>query len=211
MNLTERQQRVFDWLNSDLELPVFASVYLSAVTLMNTKPPGYITLVSHVGRDIMNMLGPTVEGVRGRVDYTHLVGEISNVWRDEWGGEGFTSTENGEDEIRLSFAVGKKIQILIDEHRAGRSRSNEASAIFFNRFLGYDEVQEIPKNFLEEWKSAIKFFLKYAHLREEDFVPGTDSDISEHFYKLDGLLYVAASKEYERMVRINELLEDANG
>ena len=50
MHLTERQQRVFDWLNSDLELPVFASVYLSAVTLMNTKPPGYITLITYSQR-----------------------------------------------------------------------------------------------------------------------------------------------------------------
>ena len=80
MHLTVQQQRVFDWLNSDLELPVFASAYLSAVNLMNTKPPGYITLVSHVGRDIMNILGPTVEGVRRRrVEYANLVREISNA------------------------------------------------------------------------------------------------------------------------------------
>ena len=212
MHLTEQQQRVFDWLNSDLELPVFASAYLSAVNLMNTKPPGYITLVSHVGRDIMNILGPTVEGVRRRrVEYEDLVGEISNVWRDEWGGEGITSAENGADEIRLPLAVSKKIQILIDEHRAGSSRSGEAGAIFFNSFLGYDGVQEAPENFLAEWESAREFFVKHAHLRKEDFPPETDSEIAEHFDKLDGLLYVAASKEYERMVRINEFLEDANG
>ena len=53
--------------------------------------------------------------------------------------------------------------------------------------------------------------MKHAHLRKEDFPPETDSEIAEHFDKLDGLLYVAASKEYERMVRINEFLEDANG
>ena len=212
MHLTEQQQRVFDWLNSDLELPVFASVYSSAVTLMNTKPLGYITLVSHVGRDIMNGLGPRVVGVRGRqVQYKQLVDNIADEWLDEWGGQGFEANESGGNEVSLPLVVGKKIQILVDEHRVGRSRSNDASAIFFNRFLGYDGIQEIPKHFLEEWKSAREFFLDHTHLRTGDFSPETDSEISKHFDTLDGLLYVAASKEYERMVRINELLEDANG
>ena len=212
MHLTVRQQRVFDWLNSDLGLPVFAGAFQLAVTLMETKPPGYITLVSHVGRDIMNMLGPTVEGVRGRrVDYVHLVGEISDDWRDEWGGEGLTETENGENEMTLPIEIREKVQVLVDRHREGRSRSGQASAIFFNSFLGYDDVQKVPKHFLDEWESAREFFLKHAHLREKVFDPGTDSDIAEHFATLDGLLHVAASREYERLVRINEILEDANG
>ena len=54
--LTSNQQTVFDWLNEDLELPVYAEAYKGALDILNNKSPGYITFVSHACRDLMNGL-----------------------------------------------------------------------------------------------------------------------------------------------------------
>ena len=61
--LTSDQQTVFDWLNSKLQLPVFAELYKGALYLLDKKSAGYITFVSHAGRDLMNRLAATVNGI----------------------------------------------------------------------------------------------------------------------------------------------------
>ena len=59
--LSNKQKVVFNWLNEQLRLPVYADVYKAAVDLLAKKSPGYITLVSHAGRDFMNELAATVK------------------------------------------------------------------------------------------------------------------------------------------------------
>ena len=44
--LTENQQTVFNWINDDLELPVYAEAYKGALDLLNNKSPGYINVSS---------------------------------------------------------------------------------------------------------------------------------------------------------------------
>ncbi len=86
--LTERQQTVFDWINDDLELPVFAEAYKGALDLLNKKSAGYITFISHAGRDLMNLLASAVKGTKGgRVQYEQLVDKFKDDWKDEWGEE----------------------------------------------------------------------------------------------------------------------------
>ena len=60
MILSPEQQTVFDWLNTKLALPVFAEAYKGAWQLLATCMPGYITLVAHISRDLMNFLAPTL-------------------------------------------------------------------------------------------------------------------------------------------------------
>ena len=52
MALNSEQQRVYEWLNDDLNLPVFADAYKGAAILINQKPPGYISFIAHAGRDL---------------------------------------------------------------------------------------------------------------------------------------------------------------
>ena len=61
--LTERQQTVFDWINDALELPVYAEAYKGALEQLNNKSSGYITFVSHAGRDLMNGLADSANSV----------------------------------------------------------------------------------------------------------------------------------------------------
>ena len=101
--LTEKQQTVFDWLNDNLELPVYAQAYKGALDLLNKKSAGYITFVSHAGRDLMNLLASAVKGIkRQQVQYFQLVNAFKDDWKNEWGGEGFNTTEDDENDLKIS-------------------------------------------------------------------------------------------------------------
>ena len=82
--LTERQQTVFDWINDDLELLVYAEAYKGALDLLNRKSSGYITFVSHTGRDMMNELASSVNEItQQRVQYEQLVDDFKDDWKEE--------------------------------------------------------------------------------------------------------------------------------
>ena len=212
MMLANEQQNVFDWLNDKLQLPVFAEAYKGALHLLNEKPPGYITFVAHAGRDLMNRLAATVSGVEaGRVQYQQHLDGLQNEWKKEWGAEGFNKIDTAENGHLIPYDTCEKVKNLIEEHENGRLRSSEADNLFFMTFLAYEDKEKIPKNFLREWKAAKKWFLAHAHVREERFHNGTPSDVARHFQTLDGLLYVAASSEFERIKDIHEILEETNG
>ena len=71
--LSPDQQKVIGWLETDLQLPVFADAYRGAIRFMQEKPPGHVTFASYAGRDIMNLLANEFLHVKaGRVDYVKL-------------------------------------------------------------------------------------------------------------------------------------------
>lgn len=209
--LTEKQQTVFDWLNDELELPVFAEAYKGALDVLDRKVPGYITFVSHAGRDLMNGLVPTVEDLkRVQVQYVQLVEEFKNDWKDEWGTEKFNTADSTENGHLIPYALCEKIKNLIDEHKAGRDRATEADSSFFITFLGYASQEEIPDHLSQEWRRAIKWFRTHAHLRVEPFDPATSYEVEQHFQTLSDFLYAAAGSDLEQLRGINEILEEAN-
>ena len=100
--LTERQQTVFDWIHDNLELPVYAAAYKGALDLLNKKSAGYITFVSHAGRDLMNLLASAMKGPNPkRVQYVDLVNAFKDDWKHEWGGEGFSTIEDNDEDGHL--------------------------------------------------------------------------------------------------------------
>ena len=227
ITLSTEQQTIFDWLNNELQLPVYADVYKGAVDLLEEKSPGYITLVSHAGRDFMNELAATVKKMESvevgnesdttangidsaRVQYVDLVGELQKVWNDEWGTESVHATDDMEMGNLIPFDVCERIQNLIDEHNAGRERSDNLAPLFFTTLLDYADRERIPSNLLSEWKQTRRWFLAHAHLREGEFDTVDSDDLESRFRTLDDLLYVAASTEIERLRGINEILEETN-
>ena len=139
--LTSNQQTVFNWINDDLELPLYAEAYKGALEQLNKKSPGYITFISHAGRDLMNGLASAAKGIqRQQVQYVNLVDDFRDEWKDEWGGEGYNTTE---DNVKISGWIQRllrffrynttedndekghlipndicmKIQELVDEHK----------------------------------------------------------------------------------------------
>ena len=209
--LSTEQQTVFDWLNDKLQLPVFAEVYKGALYLLDQKPPGYITFVSHAGRDLMNGLAPTARNIkREQVDYKGFFDRLDNDWKDEWRSEGVNKIDNAENGHLIPYKICGRIKDQIDEHKRVRLRISEVDSLFFSTFLGYDDSVRIGKNFFEEWKIAREWFLKHTHLREGKFEMNASSEVERHFQMLDNLLHDAATSEFGRMRIIDESLEEAN-
>lgn len=211
MTLNIEQQRVYEWLNDSLSLPVFAEAYKGAVFLLSQKPSGYISFVAHAGRDLMNRLASTVVGIKSEhVQYQQHIDQLQSDWKDEWRFSDDLSPEVIENGHLIPIHVCQRITTLIEEHKSGRIRSSEADGLFFSTFLDYSDKDKIPSNFLSEWKAAKKWFLGHAHLREQSFRTETDGDLVKHFKCLDSYLYIAASSQYERLKALNEILESTN-
>ena len=210
--LTEKQQTVFDWINDDLELPVYAAAYKGALDFLNKKSAGYITFVSHAGRDLMNGLASAVNGIkRQQVQYVQLVNDFKDDWKNEWGGEGFSTTEDDDKNDHLiPNEICEKIKKMVDEHTAGRIRAEDIDSSFFITFLDYPDKESIPEHLSQEWRSARRWFIEHAHLREEEFEAQAPDEVERHFQNLDNLLYAAAGSELEQLRSIHEILEEAN-
>ena len=65
------------------------------------------------------------------------------IGRDEWGGEGFNTTEdNDENGHVIPNEICKKIKNLVDEHTAGRLRAEDIDSSFFCHFFGLSRQRE---------------------------------------------------------------------
>ena len=209
VTLSTEQQTVFDWLNDELEMPVYAEAYKGALDFLDKKPPGYITFVSHAGRDLMNGLARLGTG-REQVQYANRLDELQKHWEDEWGIAGVDKIDNPENGHVIPYEVCEQIKDLIDEHKAGRLRPSEAAILFFSNFLDYTYAEEIPRNLLTEWVNTREWFRAHAHLRYSAFEVEASTEVERHFQTLDDLLYNAASSELERIRSLHEILEETN-
>ena len=210
--LTERQQTVFDWINDNLERPVYAEAYKGALEQLSKKSSGYITFVSHAGRDLMNGLASAAIGIPGApVQYVNLVNNFQDDWKDEWGGEGYNTTEdNDENEHLIPNEVCEKIKKLVDKHKEGRRIAEEKNTSFFINFLDYPNEESIPENLSQEWRKAKQWFNGHVHLREEEFESQAPGEVELHFHNFDNLLYAAAETDIEQLRSIHEILDAAN-
>jgi hypothetical protein len=207
--LSTEQQTVFDWLNDELDLRVYAEAYKGALELLDKKSPGYITFVSHTGRELMNGL-PRLGVDREQVQYVSRLEEIQENWKDEWGEKRDNKMEDAENGHLIPYEIREKIQDLIVAHRAGRLRASEADSLFFSTFLHYADIERIPQSLLTEWQDARKSFVSYSHLRDEEFEMDAPSKVESHFRMLDNLLYAVASGDFERIRIVYESLETTN-
>ena len=210
--LTSNQQTVFNWINDDLELPVYAEAYKGALDLLSLKSEGYITFVSHAGRDLMNGLASAAIGIPGApVQYVQLVDNFKDNWKDEWGGEDLSLTEDGDGITHpIPNEICKKIKKLVDEHKEGRRIAEEKNTSFFTNFLDYPNEESIPENLSQEWRKAKQWFNGHAHLREDEFPIAASNEVELHFHNFDNLLYAAAETDIEQLRSIHEILEEAN-
>ena len=181
--LTERQQTVFDWINDDLERPVYAEAYKGALEQLNKKSSGYITFVSHAGRDLMNGLASAAIGIPSApVQYVQLVGNFTDDWKDEWGGEGYDIVEeNDENGHLIPNEICEKIKKLVDKHKKGRRIAEEKNTSFFTNFLDYPNEESIPENLSQEWRKAKQWFNEHVHLREDEFPTAASNEVELHF------------------------------
>lgn len=209
---------MYDWLDSKVEwnkgrgLPVFAEAYKGALYLLNTRSPGYITFVATTGRDFMNILAPICAGERGRrTEYRQYVDKIQKKWRSEWDEQSSVAHDNHRTGRVIPEDTFHDLNDLIRDHNVSTATSNKPGHLFFEIFLGYRDHRAIPSNHWQEWLDAVECFRAYDHLRGGCFSEGVSSEVERHFQHLDGLLYVAASSEFERLRRLDGILEETNG
>ena len=209
--LDPRQERIFKWINDTLRLPAYADLFGGAAKFLKQKPPGYVTFVAHAGREMMNGLARTYRGdVRQQVQYVNRLNEIEVNWDDAWGAPvGFSDTEEPSHHA-IPRAICVKLHELIEDHRTGRRRSEETNEVFFLTFLNYLNGDEIPGNFITEWKDAKRWFQEHAHAREELPSGEAVTQIEKHFSFLESMLEVAAGSQYERIKGLDEILAETN-
>ncbi|MCA9387240.1 hypothetical protein KC669_04370 [Candidatus Dojkabacteria bacterium] len=211
MHLTNKQLQVYEWLKDKLNLPVFAEAYMGAIIQLSEKSAGHISFVSHAGRDLMNILARTVAGITTKqINYVDHVNSIQIYWKDEWNSDGNISQVENSSGHMIPYEICDRICLLIKEHEAAKNRNSGADLLFFSLFLDYSDLEKIPKNFIEDWKTTKRWFQKHTHLRMNHFKPTTMQELPQHFQCLDGFLFVAASSHYERLKELDEILDTAN-
>ncbi len=206
--LNDKQNTVFKWLMKK-ELSIFAELYKGAVFLLKNKTSGYVSFVSHAGRELMNGLPSELGGIqRSQVQYSQLSDKILEKWESH-----FKPLELPlkDKEHSVPYEVLLPIKKLLKQHHAGRLRAENKSDLFFSELLDYSFKDEIPENFLRPWREAKKFFNSNVHAHKGRLNPDSSDYVENHFRQLDDLLYVVASRESERFGEIDEILRKTNG
>lgn len=213
--LTSEQKQVFQWLNEKLELPVFAEAYLGAAQFLHDKPPGYITFVSHAGRDLMNGLAAAVLGIkREQAQYKTLTIEIHKHWPPlQTKADALKAKKaaiDREQKVEIPARAFYAVEKLVSEHVAGTERAERQNLHFFQAFFDYEGAKHMPAGFLPKWKKAREFFLEKTHLNDKGYQPEDAGKLKFHFSTLEELLLAAAKSEYERIKELNEILAETN-
>ena len=159
----------------------------------------------------MNGLARTFRGdVRQQVQYVDHLHNIEVAWDDGWGTLNKFSDAEEPSHHEIPRAICVKLQELIEDHRTGRRRSEETNEVFFLTFLNYLNRDEIPGNFITEWKDAKRWFQEHAHARKDRPSGEAVTHIEKHFAFLESMLEVAAGSQYERIKGLDEILAETN-
>ena len=145
----------------------------------------------------MNLLARTIVGMRsGQVQYKQLVDKLEQKWPDQQSGH------------LIEPSVYNEIAKLIEEHKDGRRRNQEASELFFDICLNCPEKEKDAAR--KEWKNVKEYFLKCAHLREPDLTDESLKKIAKNFEFLEEFLHTAAELEYSRIKILDKTIVEAN-
>jgi hypothetical protein len=211
---TPDRQKIHAWMVNELALPIFADGYRDSVNLLHTKSPGYVSLVSHVCRDIMNIMARAYSGdSAGRVDYLDHANKISSEWSKRPAEAALItglSADAMPDEISIPLATFKAIDDFVRAHQAGTVRADSAGTEFFRVFLDVADRNLISSTKLKEWNQTLKWFKAHAHLRKKPFSTDIEERCKTHFAILEGLLLTAADSVQGRLLFLNEILHATN-
>lgn len=209
--LNEKQKLIVDWLENSLNLPVYSHAYQGAVYMLSNKYAGYLTFVSHAGRDFINGLARDAKGdSSAQTQYVQRLDEITECWKSEWNGINIDSENPGNSGHFITSKACQKVSELINDHVSGRLRAGENNTIFFITFLDYQDINLIPINQIEEWRKARDWFKGHAHIRRKPINENAHEQIYKHFSCLESFLYVAASSSFQRTKELNEILDQTN-
>ncbi|MCK9183623.1 MAG: hypothetical protein M0P13_12210, partial [Fibrobacteraceae bacterium] len=210
MEYSSKESLIYEWLKDDLNMPTYADVFLGAVFQLKERPSGFVTFVSHAGRDIMNGVATSKIGIkREQAQYKEILDAIQTDWP-------FDLLDNSQVEVdgKKGFLISRKcynqLNKLIHQHQAGRVRCSDADDLFFQSFLDYSDKKRIPPNFKSEWVTTKAWFLAHAHLNRGTFSLVETEECADRFGVLENFLYIAASSQFERLKLFEDVLKNQN-
>lgn len=211
-SLTERQRRIFEWISGNGQHRVFAEAYAGAAIALRDQLPGYVTFVSHFGRDFINTYPSSI--VNGdsssRVEYSKFVDRLEPAWSSGHPLQGSKELDSLIDGVIISNRSHQLVTELVEEHKRGKARSENKIELFFTALLDYSAADEVPPNVSAILRGARKWFMANVHCRSGSFSRQSGAEANHHFTQLENLLDAAARSQYTRMTEIDGILEETN-
>jgi len=210
-NLNDNQKLVVNWIKDKLNLPVYADGYLGAIIQLKNKNSGYITYIAHLCRDLINGLAHEYKGIkRTQTNYRNHVERINVMWDKRWSSFDNTINIDQRSYFEIPLEVCDEITVMVNSHKEATIRSKENEIVFFSTFLDYQDQDAIPENFLIEWSKAKKIFNKLAHFRKKPIRGIDERELIDSFHVLEKYLFTAAKSRYQRLRRLDEILDETN-
>jgi len=121
---------------------------------------------------------------RQQSQYANLLDRIAIVWDDGWGPPSGLSESEQPSHQEIPRAKLVKLQLLINEHRKGRDRSEVTNEVFFSTFLNYSDKDNVPQNFAKERiltdETRLRFWLEHRrHIKRPIYVRAMVSAMQE--------------------------------
>jgi hypothetical protein len=212
---TPQRLRVRQWL--EVEAPNLAPVY-EACVLMAVDPtfPGRVWFIAHALRDIRNRLPEAIAGPveQSRTEYSELARKVTKCWMDEGlpgdGSSPFASSSEprpgGPPRLNVSQALIEAVGDLVAGDLAIPGRKKDAASRLFAALAG----GPVPSYVIDGWLKATGRAEPFAHLRNEPLTTAQVAEFDQIFYECESALIAIASRSYENMDALDEILESAN-
>ncbi len=204
--LSEEQKTICEWM-VNIDQQAYADLFYAAAVLFNNRSRGYLSLVVHADREIMNGLTRSYAVEGSDNSYLEYAKKIEDIFKCCKKNKIEKISEEGT--FYMACDPCQKMNELLKEHSSVNTRKEKAEKIFLNNFLYYNINDIIPENILKILKELKKNFHKYAHLgfiKEKEYKE-KEKEIVYYFNLFQNFLYNAARSEYKRLIKIDNIIK----
>jgi hypothetical protein len=195
-----------------------APVYTAAVRMaVDPTFPGRVWFVAHGLRDIRNRLPDALAGSvkQARTEYKDLAERVAQCWMEDGlpadGSSPFAAASEpspvGPQRLDVSAALVDAVGELVAGHLAIGPRKEDSARRLFDAVAG----GPVPDYVVTAWLQATNRAERFAHLRNRPVTPEQEREFfDEIFPACEDALVAMASRSYENMDALDEILDAAN-
>ncbi|MBD3675453.1 MAG: hypothetical protein HUJ26_18225 [Planctomycetaceae bacterium] len=204
-----KRKQLLDWFRQ--EAPSLACGYEGALRLLEEKPfPGRIHFISHVVRDIANILPEILrpKSKAGKVQYHQYFDKFEKEWPniEATGGNEDSLNQN----ISIDYELARKIDTLVTKHRERRSLpSNPELLLQILKQLANDNIS-INLRLVKDFENLIDWFQKKAHLQAKMLSPVDEAELQHKFRTFENILLSFVGEFFTRTAELDAILHQAN-
>lgn len=212
---TPERAQLHQWLEGNA--PDLAPVYRGAAQMaLDETFPGRVLFVAHAIREIRNRLPDALAGevAISRTQYGKLAAAVHTRWiEDGLPPDGVMSVDAAaepsaadlgtrEVSVELLRAVGD----LVAGHVAAGDNNESRARRLYHAVGGVPP----PAHVVQEWKREMRWAHKYAHAHNKPLPKEAEEAVADKFRALERALQAIASRSYENMDALDEILDAAN-